>query len=115
MTVEKDDDLANTDQYSKMGDFVNKVIKTKGEDYSKMPADYRTVELPTKFNKRLRKKVKVPETIHQDSVLIKHDFDAGRSKLTQQIDAKKKAEVRMSQLMAMLRHKDAKVNLEISD
>ena len=43
--------------------------------------------------------------INQDSVLIKHDFDAGRSKLWQTHMMTQKAHFRMQQLIALLRHK----------
>ena len=54
-------------------------------------------------------------TINQDSILIQHQFDAGKSKLTQQIDMTMKAQVRMQHLMAMLKHKEAKFPLQLSD
>ena len=46
--------------------------------------------------------------INQDSVLIKHDFDAGKSRILKNHEMTKAAQIRMQHLIAMLRDKTGK-------
>ena len=48
--------------------------------------------------------------INQDSILIKHDFDAGESKLMRTHGMTQKANMRMLKLIAMLKHKTGGAN-----
>lgn len=53
----------------------------------------------------MTKKITPNQVINQDSILIKHDFDAGQSKLMKNHDMTQKAQQRMQKLIAMLRNK----------
>ena len=119
--TQKDYEGLKSDKFSNMGQFVHNILhshKNVGKEEELTPADYQTVKLPKHFigHKQLSKSVnlrdgseKQNQTINQDSILIQHQFDAGKSKLSQRIDLTLKAQLRMQQLMAMLKHKDAKM------
>lgn len=83
--------------------------------------DLRTVELPSGMKMNQLSKFKGAQTtknsmtIHQDSFMIQHDFDAGKSKITQRLDLQRKAQIKMAQLTAMLRHKDPNKHLYLSE
>ena len=60
---------------------------------------------PLKVNQTKTYVVTKDNVINQDSILIKHDFDAGQSKLLKTHDMTRKAQERMMQLVAMLKNK----------
>ena len=53
--------------------------------------------------------------INQNSLLIKHEFDGGKSKLLRRHDLTNKAHLRMQQLIAILKHKTGNKSLVLTE
>ena len=76
---------------------MNEEIKTKTNvrDLNRLRNDLKAVSKSLDVPMIKRKQVEISKVINQDSILIKHEFDAGKSKLLETHDLTQKARIRM--------------------